>query len=139
MIIRRDLSKMTVPQRHDRRRARVMGITLRRLRRVEYPHPRRQRRGNIDHVLTRRDQLLREEIPETGCGLDRPPPQLEPRRPIQQHVTVFLRRPHLQLGQRALVLVDRDRSVRPLVRVDTDQHQRHDECLSVEVVHDGHS
>ena len=51
-----------------------MGIALGRLGRVQHPHPGRQRRRHVDHVLTRRHQLLRQQITQTRRRLDRPPP-----------------------------------------------------------------
>ena len=47
------------------------------------PHPRRQHRRDIHDMLTRRDELLRQQIAEPTCGLDRPRPRrvIELRRP----------------------------------------------------------
>src|ERR687897_2296331 len=80
-----------------------------------------------------------QQIAKTGGGLDRPHALPERFGPRQQLVHLPASRADLDRGQFAFVSVDRDRRVRRLVRVDTDDH-RH-EFLHGLVVGDrgGHS
>jgi hypothetical protein len=78
MIIGSYSSQTAMTQRRDRGGQRVVGIVLRRLTRAQHPHPRRQRRRDINHVLAGSDELLGEEIAEPVGRLDRPPPLVEP-------------------------------------------------------------
>src|SRR5262249_48373015 len=86
------------------------------------PHPRRQRRRHIDHILARRDKLLGKEITEATRRLDRPRPFTEWLRPTQQPLQLPSTSPHRKLADLTLVLVDRERRVLRLMRIDTNDH-----------------
>lgn len=105
--------------------ASVVRVVLVRFPRSQQPRPRRQRRRHIDDVLAGVDELLREEVAEPSGGLDRPGPFLEWRRPPHQPIHLGLGRLHLEAGEFTLAVVERDRLVGLLVRVDPDHHCRH--------------
>jgi len=128
VIIGDDGSEPSAAQRRDRRRQRVVRVVLRGAARAEHAHPRRERRGDVDHVLAGADELLRQQVAEPSRGLDRPPPIRERLGPCQQLLALRAGRSDLELSDGDLVTVDRDRGVPPLVRVNADQH--HHECAS---------
>jgi hypothetical protein len=109
-------------QRRDRHREGVVGIVLVGAARTQDPHPGRQRRRHVQHVLAGGHELLGQQIPESAGRLDRPRPLFEGRRPLEQLVELATTRPHLQLRKLCFVAVDHDRGVRPLVGIDTDHH-----------------
>ena len=71
------------------------GVVLVRPARRQHPDPRRQRRRHIQHLFTRRDELLGEQIAEPASRLDRPRPLPEPCRPANSSLDLSARRPHL--------------------------------------------
>jgi hypothetical protein len=90
---------------------------------------------HIQDPLAGGHQLLSEQVAEAGGVLDRPRAIGELLGPLQQPFELLGARPHPQLSQAPLAVVDRDRGVRSLVRVDADHH-RHRCSLVVEEVHD---
>src|SRR5262249_53708458 len=63
-----------------------------------------------------------QQIAETAGAFDRPRPLTERCRPPHQPLDLVGGRPHSQLAERALVLIQCHRRVRCLVRVDPDHH-----------------
>jgi len=122
MIGALDRSETRRAHRRDGDRAGVVRVVLVRLPRPQQPHPRRQRRRHIDDALAGVDELLGEEVAEPASGLDRPRPFLERCRPSHQAIHLGLRRPNLEAGELAFAVVERDRLVGLLVRVDPDHH-----------------
>src|SRR5439155_8791538 len=86
------------------------------------------------------DELLRQQIADTARTLHRPRPVRETGRPTNKLIDLSGRRAHLDRGELHIVAINRDRSVRPLVRIDPDHH-RHTLSLPIAVGedHGGHS
>ena len=76
-----DVQRRRAP-RHDRRRTGIVGIGLVDPAALEQPHPGRQLRWHIDHMLTGADELLGEQRPQPRRPLDGPGARLEPCRPL---------------------------------------------------------
>jgi hypothetical protein len=74
------------------------------------------------HPLTGGHELPGEQIAEPASTFDRPRPVTEPCRPPDQPLELAGGRPHPQLAEELLAVVQRHRSVRRLVRVDPDHH-----------------
>jgi len=123
VIRRRDAREARCGQRRDRDRVTVVRVVLVRAAGPKHPHPRRQRRGHVQHPFTGADELLRKQIADTAGAFHRPRTRLEPVRPRQQLRDLRLRRAHLDRGELHVVAVDRHRGVGPLVRIDTDHHR----------------
>jgi hypothetical protein len=68
------------------------------------------------------DQLLRKQVAKPARGLDRPRPLLERLSPRQQLHHLPARGAHFHHSELALVVANRDRRVRRLVRIDTNDH-----------------
>ena len=113
-------------QRGDRHRASIVGVVLLRAASAQQPHPRRQRRGNVDNVFTHGEKLLSQQVAEPAGGLDRPDPiaAIEALGPLQQLRHLLAGGPHQPLIKDPLRGVDRHRSVGPLVRIDSDHDHR---------------
>jgi hypothetical protein len=85
MILGADAHGVFAVERGERDRVGVVRVVLVRLPRAQHPHPRSEHRRDVDHVFTRGDELLCEQIAEPASGLDRPRPTLrEPVSPRQQ-------------------------------------------------------
>ena len=97
VINQRDRPQPRVTQRHDRGRARIVGVGLVDACRVQQPHPRRQRRWNIQDGLAERDQLLGPQCAEPGGLLDRPRSRRKTRRERQQTIALMTISPNLNL------------------------------------------
>ena len=140
MICPGDLLEPRRVSRRDRNRIPVVGIVLVRASRPEHPHPSRQRCGHVQHAFTGGDELLRQQIADTARTLHRPRPVRETGRPTNKLIDLSGRRAHLDRGELHIVAINRDRSVRPLVRIDPDHH-RHTLSLPIAVGedHGGHS
>jgi hypothetical protein len=112
-------------QRRDRDRAGIVGVVLVHVAGGQQPDPRAQLGLHVQHPLTRRHQLLGQQVPQPAGPLDRPGP-LRPRlRPRQQPFCLHGAGAHPQLTQPLFRPADRHRRVRGLVRVDPDHHYRH--------------
>jgi hypothetical protein len=83
MILERDRPEVPVAQRDDRGGASVVRVGLALAARVQESRSRRQRRRNINHILTRRDELLGQQRSDSGRALNRPQPRCEWRGPFQ--------------------------------------------------------
>jgi hypothetical protein len=118
-----DTLKLRCVPRRDRDRIAVIRVGLVRPARPQHPHPRRKRRGHIQHPFAGGDQLLREQITNATSALHRPDTRVEALRPAEQLVDLTDRRAHLDRRKLHIVTIDRDRSVRPLMRIDTDHHR----------------
>ena len=86
--------------------------------------------GTDTRVLTGRDQLLGQQVPQPVGAFHRPGPLRPGRCPGQQPLCLRGRGPDPHLAQRGLIRIDRHRRVRSLVRVHADHHHRHDLPLS---------
>ena len=139
MILRPHRGQHRCAQRRHRDRTRVVRVVLVGTTGPQHPHSRRERRGNIEHRLTRREELLREKIAEPTRGLDRPRPILEPIGPREQLHALTFTRPHLQPRELDLAAIDRDRGVRRLVRIHSDHHRHRDLLLVWMRDRSGHS
>ena len=71
-------------QRRDRHRTGIVRVVLVRVPRREQPHPGAQLGWHIQHPLTRRQQLLGQQVTQATGALDRPGPLRPGRRPPQQ-------------------------------------------------------
>jgi hypothetical protein len=123
VILDTDLLRCRRAQRGDRDRERVVRVVLVGRLGGEQPHPRRQLRLHVQDPLAGGHQLLGEQVAEAGGVLDRPLALGELLRPLQQLLELLGARPHSQLGEAPLAVVDCNRSVRSLVRVDADHHR----------------
>ena len=79
---------------------------------------------HIEHPLADADQLLGKQMTQAACSLDRPGSFWPLACPLQQPVDLSDRRMHSNLAQPLLARVERERCVRPLMRVDAN----HDSC-----------
>ena len=75
--------------RHDRCRTGIVRIGLVDPATLEQPHPRRQLRWHIDHLLAGADELLGEHRTHPRRSLDSPGARLEPCRPLQQPASLM--------------------------------------------------
>jgi hypothetical protein len=139
VITATNLVQARCAQRRDRDRPRIVGIVFVRSARAQPSHSCRQRHRHIHDQFTRRDELLAQQIPEAARRLDRPGSLFEPCCPTQQLVDLTSSRTHHHRCQLDFVAINRDSSVRPLVRIDTDHHRR--EHLPIDFVEGqgGHS
>ena len=122
-----DLADRTQPgvsQRNDRGGTSVVRGGLGGPTRVKQPHPRRQRRWDVNDPFTGGDELLREQRAETAGGFDRPRPWLERCREPQQPVALSTIRSDAQLADQFLGVVEHRGGVGPLVWVDSN-HEHH--------------
>jgi hypothetical protein len=105
------------PQRGDGDGPGVVGVVLLRPSRAQQPHPRRQGRGDVHHLLAGGEELLREQVAEPAGGLDGPGPfpAIEALGPLQQLRHLGAGRVHQSFVEHPLTAVDRDRGVGPLV------------------------
>ena len=126
MVLDPDRDQRRGPQRGDRDRPGIVRVVLVGSARAQQPDPRRECRRNVDDVFTRGEELLRQQIAEPTRGLDRPDPRraIECVCPCDQLERLARTCVHQQLRQHRFVVVDCDRRVRPLVRIDTDHHHR---------------
>lgn len=74
-------------------------------------------------MLTCGHQLLRQQLPEPACGLDRPGSlRAQQLGPCQQTLRLATIRADFELAQRPLLTVDRDGHVRRLMWINSDDH-----------------
>jgi hypothetical protein len=119
VVDRHDVQRRGSPG-HDRRRASVVGIALVDPASFQQPHPSRQLRRDIDHVLAGTDELLSQHRPQPARPLHRPGARLEPLRPGQQAAALMTIGVDTDRVEHRLGTVDHDRRVRPLMRIDPD-------------------
>ena len=113
------------PQRRDRHRPGIVRVVLVHIAGLQQPHPRRQLGLDVQHLLARGGQLLRQQTAQPGGTLDRPGP-LRPRRgPRQQPVGLGHAGADPQLTQRLLRRAERHSRVRGLTGIHPDHHCRH--------------
>jgi hypothetical protein len=101
-----DLAELGVTHRDHRGGAGVMRVGLVVVARVQQPHPRRERRRDIDDGLAGGDQLLGEQRAEPGRGLDRPRARRERHRELEQPLALSSVRVDAELADKALGLVE---------------------------------
>jgi hypothetical protein len=92
------------------------------LARGQQRYPGRQLDLHVQDPLARPDQLLGHHVAQPARALHRPHPLPIRRRPNQQPPDLAGAGAHSQLAQFGLGVVDRHRSVRPLMRVNPDHH-----------------
>ncbi len=119
---RHDRSQTLMPQRGQRDRQCVVGVVLVRSTVAQQTCPCRQRCRHVDDVLVGGNGLLSEQEPESLGSLDRPSSRCERLRPGQQPTELVAAAAHLQPSDLDLAAADSHRSVRCLVRIDTDDH-----------------
>jgi hypothetical protein len=117
-------------QRRDRHGAGVVGIVLIDVSRRQQPHPGCQLRLHVQHPLTRRQQLLGQQMAHTAGALYRPGPLRPGVRPRHQLLRLAKAGAYPRLAQRLFGGVDRHRRVRALVRINPDHHCRHEDASS---------
>jgi hypothetical protein len=110
------------PQRRDRHRPGIVRVVLVHIAGLQQPHPRRQLGLDVQHLLARGGQLLRQQTAQPGGTLDRPGALRPYRRPRQQLPGLARAGADLLPAQRLLGRADRHRCMRPLVRVNPDHH-----------------
>ena len=66
VVVGSDLAQTSLAQRGDGRRESVVGIVLLRASRAQHAHSRCQGRRHVEHLLAGGDQLLGQQIAETG-------------------------------------------------------------------------
>jgi hypothetical protein len=109
-------------QRCDSHRPGIVRVVLVHVASPQQPDPRTQLGLHVQHPLTRRQQLLGQQVPRAAGALDRPGP-LGPRlRPLQQPSGLRGRGTHPQLPQDGLVRADYHRGMRALMRIHPDHH-----------------
>jgi len=77
VIVGRDRPQIPIPQRADRRWARVVRVGLVLVTRVQQSCPGRQRGRHIDDGLARRNELLRQQRAMTVRAFNRPQTRFE--------------------------------------------------------------
>jgi hypothetical protein len=115
-------------ERRDRHRPGIIRVVLIRLARRQHPNPRSQHRRHIDDVFTAGNQLLGQQVAEPTGGLDRPHPDavtVNVSGPVQEPSNLIPVRRDRQLTQHHLSLVDRNRRVGCLVRIDPNRGDHH--------------
>ncbi len=127
VVVDAHTSQSVVAKRSDRNRASVVRIVLLRPIRSQQPGSRGQHRWHVHHGLTRSDELLSEQVAEPTCGLDGPHPFRKRRRPAPQLSGLLAAGSDTDLVEHMLGVVDGDRGVRRLVRVDANS-DGHWEC-----------
>ena len=110
-VLHRDRSQPLVTQRRDGSGQRVVGVVLRPPARAEQADLRRQRRRDVDDILTGPDQLLSQQEPQPTRGLDRPPPVRERRSERQKLNDLPAARADREPRQLTLIAVDHHRRV----------------------------
>ena len=129
VIIGPDLPHAGRPQRGNGHRPGIVGIVLVRVPGGQQPDPRAELGRHIQHPLTRRQELLGQQVAQAAGALDRPGPLRPGRGPGQQPLRLGSAGADPQLTQRLLRRADRHRRVRGLVRIDPDHHCRHGTLL----------
>ena len=117
-----DLAQRRRSERSDRDGECVVRVVLVRSAGAKDTDPRSQGRGHVQDGLAGGNELLGEEVAEPACGLDGPPSIDKRLGPPQQLRDLLARRSDFGACELGLAAVDRDRSVRRLVRVDADDH-----------------
>ena len=126
MIVGQHLGQIVRAQRCDRDRAGIVGVVLLRTPGAQRAHPRGAHRRHIDHRFAGRDQLLGEQVAETLGGLDRPDAVVaEAVSPLTEQDGLGRTGTDADLVDDGLELVDRNRGVGRLVRVDPDRDGGH--------------
>ncbi|HWF14538.1 MAG TPA: hypothetical protein VG244_00005 [Acidimicrobiales bacterium] len=115
------------PQRRNRDRVSIVGVVLVGSFAGQHSDASSQRGRHIDHDFTSGHELLGQQIPHPAGGLDGPGPLLEGFGPAHQLFDLTPGRADLHARKLVFVLVDGDRGVRRLVRIDTDHNIHH--CL----------
>jgi hypothetical protein len=141
VIIRPDLSDTSRAQRGDGHRPGIIRVVLVRITGCQQPHPGAELGRHIQHPLTRRQQLLGQQMAQPTGALDGPGPLRPGRRPREQPLRLPGASTYLQLTLRLLGCVDRHRGVRGLVRIGPDHHCRHGIAFLLEAGEDrgGHA
>jgi len=132
VIVGPDLPPGRRAQRRDRDGPGVVGIVFVHRPRGQQPDPGAELGLDIKDPLTRRQQLLGQQVTQPGGALDRPGPLRPGRRPRQQPLRLRHRSTHPQLTQRFLRCADRHRGMRTLMRIHPDHHCRHERPLSLD-------
>ena len=96
---------------------------------IEKPHPRGELRLHIQNLFTAREQLLREQPPQSSGTLNRPDPLRPGRGPRTQILDLRSRSSNSDLPEPRLLRSERDRGMRSLVRVNPDHHNSHNVLL----------
>jgi hypothetical protein len=112
---------------HDRPRVERVGLLARVAR--ELASPCRQRRRHVHDLLAASRELARHQPAQAVGVLHRPDPRHR-RGPGQQLLDLLRSGRHPDLGRDVLAVVERDRGVRPLVRVDPDDGHLHERLLA---------
>jgi hypothetical protein len=78
---------------------------------VQQPHPGRQRRWHVEHLLAGCDELLRQQGAGAGGALDRPHARFVAMRPVQQLLALLTVGGHRHLVVDLFAVVEHDRDV----------------------------
>jgi hypothetical protein len=125
VIVGPDLPDTGRAQRRDRDRAGIAGVVLVHITGGQQPDPRTELGLDIQHPLTRGQQLLGQQVAHPPGTLDCPGALRPGRSPPQQLIRLPGAGTYPQLTQFLLGRADHHRRVRGLVRIDPDHHCRH--------------
>src|SRR6266849_2372794 len=121
VVLATDTPKIALALGHPGHAGRVDAVGLAPVAPSEQASPRRQGRRHVQHRLLARDELLRQEVAETGGALHRPGPVGPALGPAQEPFEHGLGRGNPQLAEHATCFVERDGGVRRLVGIDPDR------------------